>query len=97
MKLRSSYVPQSSVDSIDILTKNILSPWFCYSSGVLVLNYFGFQVCARDGIEIKVTKGHVMLSKLVMHGEDHADKILDQSLVVLTQSCSSHGEFSLSK
>lgn len=72
-------------------------PCFWYSSGVMACNYFRFQVCARDGIEIKVTKGHAMLLKLMTRGEDRADKILDQGLIVLTQSCSGHGEFSLSK
>lgn len=43
----------------------------------MVCNYFRFQVCAGDGIEIKVTKGHAMLLKLMTHGEDCADKILD--------------------
>lgn len=86
MKPRSFYVPQSLVDSLGALTKRVLPPWFWYGSAVLVLNSCRFQVCAREGIERKVTKARGLLLKLVMHGEDRADKILDWSLTVATES-----------
>lgn len=90
--MRSSCVPQSSVGSIDRPAKNLL-----HLLGVVLVYWFLINSDFKCVPEIKVTKGRALLLKLLMHGEDGADKIPDQTPLALAQSCSGHGEFSPSK